>query len=146
MASWGRKVDVELTGLGSIESNTSIIIGTESAFTEEVDVGNLIVIGEGDAFVVTSVDDDDTLSVDPKSSVDLIDDPMFLSETPKYLTTDQAINEAMFVTIADAQDANNRVDGIKTPGWTLYKEYTTESGDVRRVVETLVAMKQTSIL
>lgn len=145
MASWGRKADVELTGLGSIEANTSIIMGTETAFTEQVDVGNLIAIGES-GFVVKTVTDDDTLSVDPKSSVDLIDDPMFLSETPKYLTTDQAINEATFVTIAEAKDATNRADGIKTPGWTLYKEYNKAGGGVRRVVETLVAMKQTSIL
>jgi len=145
MASWGRKADVELTGLGSIESNTSIIFegSANTAFIDEVEVGNLIVIGES-AFVVKIVTDDENLSVDPKASVDLIDDPMFISESPKYLTTDQAINEATFVTIEEAQDENNRVDGIKTPGWTLYKEYVTEGGTTRRVVETLVAMKQTS--
>lgn len=144
MASWGRNVDLELTGTGSIDANTDIIIGVDTLFTDEVKTGNLIDLdGEG-VFVVTSVVDDETLVVDPVAGADVAGQPIFLSEVPKYLTANQAINEATFVTILEAQDANNRVDGIKTPGWTLYKEYVTEGGTTRRVVETLVAMKQTS--
>lgn len=146
MASWGRNVDVELTGTGSIDETTDTVIGVDTLFTDEVEVGNLIDLDGQGTFVVTNVVDDETLSVDPVASADVVGQPIFLSEVPKYLTTGQALNEATYVTIAEAQDATNRVDGIKTPGWTLYKEYVTEGGVTRRRVETLVAMKQTSTL
>jgi hypothetical protein len=142
MASWGRNVDVELSGTGSIDANTSIISegSANTAFTDEVESGNLIDL-EGTLFVVKSVVDDETLNVEPVSDSDITDGTMLLSEVPKYLTTDQAIDEAVYITVADAQDSDNREIGIKTPGWTLYKEY----GNGRRRVETLVAMKQTSV-
>lgn len=144
MASWGRNVDVGLSGTGSIDANTDIIIGVDTLFTDEVEAGNLIDLDGQGVFVVTNVVDDETILVDPTAAVDAAGQGIFLSESPKYLTANQAINEATFVTIAEAKDATNRADGIKTPGWTLYKEYVTEGGTTRRVVETLVAMKQTS--
>ena len=144
MASWGRNVDMELSGTGSIDANTDIIIGVDTLFTDEVEAGNLIDLDGQGTFVVTNVVDDETLLVDPAATVDAAGQGVFLSEVPKYLTANQAINEATFVTVLEAKDPTNRVDGIKTPGWTLYKEYVTEGGTTRRVVETLVAMKQTS--
>lgn len=140
MASWGRNVDVELSGTGSIDEDTNIVTGANTAFTDEVEVRNLIDL-DGTLFVVTSVVDDETLNVEPVSDSDISDEAILLSEAPKYLSTSEATTEAVFITVADAQDANNRIDGIKTPGWTLYKEY----GNGRRRVETLVAMKQTSV-
>ena len=144
MSSWGRKADVVLTGKGSISANTNTITGANTAFTTEVEVRDLIDLDGQGTFVVTSVVNNTTLLVDPKAELTASTRSVLLSESPKYLTTDQAINEATFVTIEEAKDANNRVDGIKTPGWTLYKEYVTEGGTTRRVAETLVAMKQTS--
>ena len=144
MASWGRKVDVELTGTGSIDIATNTVIGANTVFTEEVEVRNLIDLNGEGVFVVTSVVDDETLLVDPVADATASDEAILLSEVPKYLSTMQAIEEATFVTILEAQNAGNRADGIKTPGWNLYKEYATQNGATRRVVETLVAMKQTS--
>lgn len=139
MASWGRKSDELLTGSGSIDANTNIVTGTNTIFTEEVELRNVIDL-DGDRFVVVSIIDDETLTVAPLGENDLSDEDILLSEVPKYLTVTQATEEATFVTVAEAQDANNRVLGVKTPGWTLYKEY----GNGRRRVETLVAMKSTS--
>ncbi len=139
MASWGRKVDELLTGTGSIDANTNIITGANTVFTEEVELRNVVVLDE-DAFVVLKIVDDETLEVAPIAIDGLSDEDILLSETPKYLTVTEATTEATFVTVSEAQDANNRVIGVKTPGWTLYKQY----GDGRRRVETLVAMKQTS--
>jgi hypothetical protein len=143
MASWGRNIDVTLTGTGSIDVNTNIVTGANTVFTEEVEVRNVIDL-DGDKFVVLSITDNETMTVAPIATATLEDEDILLSEVPKYLTVTQAVEEAVFVTIADAQDSDNRADGIKTPGWTLYKEYETEDGDTRRVVETLVAMKSTS--
>lgn len=144
MASWGRNVDVVLTGTGSIDANTNIVTGANTIFTEEVEVRNVIDLGAAGLFVVTSVVDNETLTVDPLADIGAIDEDILLSEVPKYLTTTQAITEATYVTVLEAQDSNNREIGIKTPGWTLYKEYVNGNGDTRRRVETLVAMKSTS--
>jgi hypothetical protein len=139
MASWGRKSDELLTGTGSIDANTNIIIGANTVFTEEVELRNVVDL-DGERFVVLQIVDDETLEVAPLGEIDLSGEDILLSEVPKYLTVVQATEEATLVTVSEAQDANNRVLGVKTPGWTLYKEY----GDGRRRVETLVAMKQTS--
>lgn len=140
MASWGRNVDVVLTGTGSIDANTNIVTGANTVFTEEVEVRNVIDLNAAGLFLVTSVVDDETLIVEPIADIAALDEDILLSEVPKYLSTTQALTEATFVTVAEAQDSDNRALGIKTPGWTLYKEY----GNGRRRVETLVAMKQTS--
>lgn len=144
MASWGRNVDVVLTGTGSIDANTNIVTGANTIFTEEVEVRNVIDLNAAGLFVVTSVIDDETLTVEPIAATGAIDEDVLLSEVPKYLTTTQAITEATYVTVAEAQDSDNREIGIKTPGWTLYKEYVNGNGETRRRVETLVAMKSTS--
>lgn len=140
MASWGRNADVVLTGTGSIDANTNIVTGANTVFTEEVEVRNVIDLNAAGLFVVTSVVDDETLTVEPIAEVGAADEDILLSEAPKYLTVTEATTEATFVTVTEAQDSNNRDIGIKTPGWTLYKEY----GTGRRRVETLVAMKSTS--
>jgi len=139
MASWGRKSDELLTGTGSIDANTNIIVGANTVFTEEVEVRNLIALDD-QSFVVLNIVDDETLEVEPLSGLAEVDQNILLSETPKYLTVSEATQEALYVTVTDAQDANNRIIGLKTPGWTLYEEY----GNGRKRVETLVAMKQTT--
>jgi hypothetical protein len=139
MASWGRKSDELLTGTGSINANTNIITGANTVFTEEVELRNVVALDD-DAFVVLKIVDDETLEVAPIAIDGLSDEDILLSEVPKYLSVTEATTEATFVTVEEAQDANNRVVGIKTPGWTLFKEF----GNGRVRVETLVAMKQTS--
>jgi hypothetical protein len=139
MASWGRLSNELLTGTGSIDINTNIVTGANTEFTDEVELRNVIDL-DGDRFVVLAINSDTELEVAPIADSAISGEDILLSEVPKYLTVTEATTEATFVTVADAQDANNRVLGIKTPGWNLYKEY----GNGRRRVETLVAMKSTS--
>jgi len=51
------------------------------------------------------------------------------------------INNAYFVDVTEAGVEANRNNGIKTPGWILYKEY----GSGRKFVETLVPMKVAAV-
>lgn len=141
MASWGRNVDVPLTGTGSIDEGTNTVIGVDTLFTDEVEAGDLIDLNGQGLFLVASVVDAETLTVKPTAGADAAGETIALSEAPKYLPTN-ALNEAVFVTVADAKTAGNRADGIKTPGWNLVKTI----GNNRKSVETLVAMKQTSTL
>jgi hypothetical protein len=140
MASWGRKFDELLTGTGSIDIETNVVTGANTIFTEEVEIRNVIDL-DGERFVVLQVVDDATLQVAPLADASLSGEDILLSEVPKYLTVNEATTEAIYVTVSDAQDANNRILGVKTPGWTLYKEY----GTGRKRIETLVAMKKTSL-
>jgi hypothetical protein len=139
MASWGRKSDFALSGTGSIDANTNIVIGANTAFTTQLQTRNVVDI-DGSRFVVVAVANNTQMTVEPISSVAHEDQALLMSQTPKYLPTTIATDEATYVTVAEAKDANNRVIGVKTPGWTLYKEYGTD----RRRVETLVAMKSTT--
>lgn len=50
------------------------------------------------------------------------------------------INNSYLVDVTEAGYSLNRANGIKTPGWVLYKEY----GDGRKFVETLVPMRVTA--
>ena len=50
------------------------------------------------------------------------------------------INNSYLVDITEARYSANRANGIKTPGWVLYKEY----GNGRKFVETLVPMRVTA--
>lgn len=66
-----------------------------------------------------------------------------LESAPKFLSDDANANRnididnAFFVDTTEAGVTANRANGIKTPGWILYKEY----GSGRKYVETLVPMR-----
>jgi hypothetical protein len=66
-----------------------------------------------------------------------------LESVPKFLTDAEGvsrnvdIDNAYFVDTTEASIEANRENGIKTPGWILYKTY----GNGRKYVETLVPMK-----
>lgn len=70
-----------------------------------------------------------------------------LADAPKWLNADDPnasndLDNAIFVDTSEAQVESNRDKGIKTPGWNLYREYTTNGGTVtRRIVEPLIPMK-----
>lgn len=70
-----------------------------------------------------------------------------LASAPKFLSNaadanrNIDIDNAFFVDTTEAAVTANRANGIKTPGWMLYKEY----GNGRKYVETLVPMKVTAV-
>ena len=69
-----------------------------------------------------------------------------LADAPKWLDADDPnvsndLDYAFLVDVDEAQVASNRSKGLKTPGWNLYREYTDQNGNTRRIVEPLVAMK-----
>lgn len=137
MASWGRTVDEQLTGVGTIDEDTNIVTGTGTNFQNEVEVGNLISLDD-ELFKVMAINSETELEVVPVASDDIADEDILRSEIPKFLPTSE-INNIVLVGTGDI-DSTSRSNGIKTPGWTLYEEY----GNGRKRVETLVAMKSTS--
>ena len=137
MASWGRAVDVSLTGTGDIDGGTNTVTGTGTAFTTELEVGNIVSL-DTDNYIVTGITSDTEMLVEPAAAANTAAAALLGSKAPKYLPASE-VGNITYVDVASI-DANTRADGVKTPGWTLYEEY----GNGRKRVETLVAMKQTS--
>lgn len=51
-------------------------------------------------------------------------------------------DDVSLVTTSGAQEANNNVIGIVTPGWTYYTQHTRANGQIRRTSEVLVSFKR----
>jgi hypothetical protein len=69
-----------------------------------------------------------------------------LADAPKWLNSNDpnASNDLDYAFLVDTTEArveSNRDKGLKTPGWNLYREYTDQNGNTRRMVEPLVVMK-----
>lgn len=74
----------------------------------------------------------------------LADAPKWLSSDPNVMPS-QDIDYAFMVDTTEAAVPANRQNGLKTPGWNLYRTYTTNGGaNTRRIVEPLVVMKVTA--
>jgi hypothetical protein len=141
MALWGKEDGVSIAGTVEIAAGTGNLVGTGTTFTTELEIGYTIQAG-ADTFVVNSIETDTGATVSPVSVAGVAAlTAITVSDAPKYLTAGQATGEVTLVTTAEAQDANNRVIGVQSPGWTSYTEYTDQNGNTRRKVETLVAMK-----
>jgi hypothetical protein len=55
------------------------------------------------------------------------------------------IPAAYFVDVTEAGVESNRDAGLKTAGWNTFTTYTAASGETRRKVEPLVAMRVTAV-
>jgi hypothetical protein len=134
MALWGKTADVAMTGTGSITQDTDVLTGAGTAFTTELEVQSTISVG-GTTFLVTAINSDTEILVAPDAAATLTAQALLTSDSPKYVPAED-IAELTYVQVADI-NPTSRLDGIKTPGWTLYEEY----GTGRKRVEVLVAMK-----
>ena len=69
------------------------------------------------------------------------------NSAPKWLNasdpnTSNDLDNAYFIDTTEAAVAENRAQGLKTPGWNLYTTYTTNGGTVtRHRAESLVVAK-----
>jgi hypothetical protein len=138
MASWGRGADTSLDGTAEITANTVTVTGANTTFTDDLEIGNLVVLDEDNIFRVVEVTSDTEITVEPVATANVANAEILSSEAPKYIPVDE-IGNITYVETSEI-NANTRIDGIKTPGWTLYEEY----GSGRKRVEVLVAMKKTS--
>jgi hypothetical protein len=140
MALWGKKDGVALTGTVDVTAANNEIVGTGTAFTTEAEVETVVTVG-GEDLVIKEIVSDTVLRVEPAPTATLVTQAITESESPKYLDDAVAINDTSLVGTTEAQDANNRIKGIKSPGWTTYVEYVDAEGNTRHKVETLVALK-----
>ncbi len=143
MASWGRRDGDALTGNVSIASGNTELQGlTGATFLTELEVGVTVTAGSpAQQFTVVSITDANTAVVSPAANAAIVDLAAVLDDKPLWLDRASQLN-TINVSVAEAQDAANNAIGLKTPGWTSARVYTTHGGTVtRRFVEPLVAMK-----
>jgi hypothetical protein len=140
MALWGKIDGGALTGTVDVTSANNEIVGTGTAFQSELAVEQVITVG-ANSFVVKAINSDTNITVSPVPAATVANTAATEMESPKYLDDTVAVQDTSLVTTTEAKDANNRVIGIKTPGWTTYNEYTDANGNTRRRIETLVPLK-----
>ena len=142
MASWGRRDGDALTGNVAIANNATALEGlTGATFLTELEIGTFVTVGAQE-FKVTAVLDANSATVTPSSDLTVTNSAATVNDKPKWLDEADAA-DTINVSVAEAQDANNRVDGIKSPGWVKHDTYTSGPGGsiTRKKTEILVAMK-----
>ena len=72
------------------------------------------------------------------------DIPKWLEASANNTNESHDKDNAVFLDVAEAKVPSNRAKGLVTPGWNLYKEYTDQNGNTRRIVENIVAMKMSA--
>lgn len=139
MALWGNRDSFSITGTVEFTEDSDAVVGTSTAFTTELDVGDVIISSGGDKFKVVAITDDENLTISPAwTDSTASGETITGQDAPKYLAasgaTIQAVDKVFGVDTAeaDAQEA--------TPGWVYVNTYTDMHGVSRTKREVLVAM------
>ena len=139
MSLWGKTASTTLTGTGSVTANTNIVVGSNTAFTEELSVSNVVSLDDT-FFRVVSITDDEEIVVSPVSANAITSETILKILAPTFVSFED-LDETVLVTTAEAQTEISRDLGIKTPGWNKVNSYTDAQGKTRSKVENLVVFK-----
>lgn len=138
MSLWGTKDTKTVTGTVDVTQNSVDIAGTGTAFTTELKTGQTLVIA-GVEYKVDSIASDTAAKLHSAyAGTTAAGLTVTATEEPAYVMDSERAN-VVGVSVAEAQNANNRAAGIKTPGWTKTVTYTDAQGNTRNKSEILVA-------
>lgn len=145
MALWGQRDIFTLTGTAFANStvNTSILTGTGTVFTTELEVGETIIIN-GTSRKVISIASNTSLTFEPAWTAANVATTIFGRDTPKFLAANSAtVQSSQFANTiytfgVDTNEA--RADAHTHAGWVNVIQYTDMHGNARKKYETLVAM------
>jgi len=145
MALWGSRDTFTLTGTAFANStvNTTILTGTSTVFTTELDVGDTFVLA-GTRRKIVGITSNTVLTFEPAWTAANVAGTVTGQETPKFLAANSAtVQSSQFAntTLLYGVDANEAGPGAQgEAGWTLTNIYTDMHGNARRKSEVLVAM------
>lgn len=143
MALWGTTDKV--AGIGSVSvsnsANPTIVVGSGTALTSNVEVKDVMLLG-AERRQVASVTNATALVIDPAyDGIDLSGHDVSIQSAPKFVTaTEVASNNIYGVSDAEAAVANNIARGLNTPGWNKYVTYSDMHGTTRYKVEPLCVL------
>lgn len=134
MALWGKRDSFTVTGTVAFINTSSTVVGTGTAFTTELEVGDMIITSGGVKYKVTGITNATHLTISPAwSTANSSGQTVTGQDTPKYLYhTDGRKTFGVDSTEAQVND--------KDAGWILRNTYTDMHGVTREKREVLVAM------
>jgi hypothetical protein len=139
MALWGSRDSFSITGTVDFTLNSTAVVGTSTAFTTELELGDVIVSNNGEKFKVVGIASNTALTISPAwPNSNSLAQTITGQDAPKYLAardgTVQGIDAVFGVDQTEAL-----VNG-KDPGWVRVVQYTDMHGTPRDKRSVLVAM------
>jgi hypothetical protein len=144
MALWGSRDTFTLTGTAFANStvNTTILTGTSTVFTTELEVGDTFVLA-GTRRKIVGITSNTVLTFEPAWTAANVAGTVTGQDTPKFLAANSATVQSSQVsntTYTFGVDTNEATAYNEMPGWKFTNTYTDMHGNSRRKTETLVAM------
>lgn len=143
MPLWGTRDSFSLTGTVVVTNtvNDTTVVGTGTAFTTELNIGDTIIINANRRKVV-AIANNTYLTIDPLwNHANVSGGTATGQDTPKYLVSADVSGNLIFgVSNSESFVANNNANGISTPGWIRHVRYTDVHGNARKKTEIIVAM------
>ena len=137
MALWGKRDSFSIAGTVDVNNTETIVVGTSTAFTANLDIGDMITISSN-KYKVVAIANDTYLTISPAFSGSNVSGGTITGQdTPKYLTpADGRKTFGVDTTEAEAT--------TKDAGWVLRNTYTDVHGRTRDKREVLVALSSIS--
>jgi hypothetical protein len=139
MALWGNKDALALTGTVSTTITSATVTGSNTVFSTEVQVGNVIRVNSTYA-KVTGITSDTVLTISPAWAIaNTSGVSATLKQAPKHLA---AGSDATVQNVANIYgvDTTEAVAETTNPGWIYVNEYTDMHGNPRKKNEVLAAI------
>lgn len=138
MALWGSRDSFSLTGTVTLTNTSSVVVGSGTAFTTELEVGDAIITSAATKHKVTGISNNTYLTIDPAwATTTASGETITGQDSPKFLAasgaTIQAIDKVYGV------DSTEAVAQTTDPGWVYVNTYTDAHGTTRTKREVLVA-------
>lgn len=150
MSSWGNLDNVALTANVTTTAGSVVVantLGNATVFTTEVKPGDYLIVG-GNKYQVHSVNSNVLINLTDAAST-TGNTVAFIQQGPKYVSNVALLSDNVYtiqrvygVDKFEANIAENRARGFKTPGWTHYFTYTDANSQTRYKTEALVAMSK----
>lgn len=137
MPLWGKTDEVALAGTVATSIGSDDLTGTGTAFLANLRVGDVVKVGANLYVIKSNPTTNLAVKIRPNGIANASGVTAQRNLSPKYLSDEQARTEVTRVTTAESKSGPNRANGVKTPGWVLYKTY----GSGRKRVEVLVPFK-----
>jgi hypothetical protein len=137
MALWGKRDSFSIAGTVDVNNTETIVVGTSTSFTANLNIGDMITISDS-KYKVVAIANDTYLTISPAFSGSNVSGGTITGQdTPKYLTP--ADGRKTFGVDTTEAEATTR-----DAGWVLRNTYTDVHGRTRDKREVLVALSSIS--
>ena len=144
MALWGSRDTFAVTGTAFANStvNTTILTGTSTVFTTELEVGDTFVLA-GTRRKIVGITSNTVLTFEPAWTAANVAGTVTGQDTPKFLAANSATVQSSQVSntaYTFGVDTNEATAYNELPGWVFTNTYTDMHGNARRKSEVLISM------